>query len=149
MKIIAPYGVRFNADGKIEVTPVVEARIHAGGNQSFLGIFVIDSGASTTLLPKADADALGIDLKAGKLIVVRGVTGHRLLGYRHEVTVQIKEYIIEGVPVVFSKRQDVPRVLGREGIFSQFGILFDESRRKTVLLDVSTERKALDNLAGE
>ncbi len=147
MKIIAPYGIRINADGKIEVMPVVEARVHVRGDRSFLGIFVIDSGASTTLLPEVDAEALGIDMKSGKKLLVRGITGHQILGYSHEVAISIQEHTLERVPVIFSPHKDAPRVLGREGIFSHFGILFDESNRKTVFLDVITERRAIDNLS--
>jgi hypothetical protein len=71
------------------------------------------------------------------------------MGYRHNVDLAIDGFVLHSVPVIFSLRKDTPRVLGREGIFSHFGILFDESRRKTVFLDVSTERRALDDLAGE
>lgn len=145
MKIAVPYGLRIGADRKIEVIPVVEARVKRSGTPlSFLGIFVIDSGASITLLPKTDAGALGIDIKSGKKLTVRGVTGHQLTGYSHEVAIDIHGYILERVPVIFTEDYDTPRVLGRDGVFSHFAILFDEVRRRTGFRDSQKDKRIID-----
>lgn len=145
MKIVVPYGIRLTAEGKIEVMPVVEARIkHSSKSTSILGIFLIDSGATTTLLPSTDAQALGLALTSGVKVAVGGVTGHYLVGYRHEIVLDIQGCLIDRVPVIFAKNPSVPRVLGREGIFSKFAILFDEARRRTAFLDARREHKRID-----
>ena len=147
MKIIIPYGIRLNADGRIDVMPVVEARIGLEKRpQSFFGIFLIDSGATTTLLPATDAEALGLTLESGKRVTVRGVAGRPLIGYRHEVRLDILGYMLDRVPVIFTKKRDAPRILGREGFFSHFCIVFDERNRRIALLDSQTEQTAINPL---
>ena len=147
MKIVVPYGIRLSADGKIEVMPVVEARIkHSNGNKTILGIFLIDSGATTTLLPSTDAQAPGLIITSGVKVAVGGVTGHYLVGYRHEISLDIQGYLIDRVPVVFAKNHNVPRVLGREGIFSKFAVIFDEARKCTAFLDAHKEEKRIEAL---
>ena len=149
MKIIVPYGIRLSADGRIEVMPIVEARIkHVNKTASILGIFLIDSGATTTLLPSTDAQALDLVLESGVKVMVSGVTGHHLVGYRHDITLNIQSCLLDRIPVIFAKNQNVPRVLGREGIFSKFAILFDEARRRTAFLDAKKHRKDIDALLG-
>ncbi|MBI3420637.1 MAG: retroviral-like aspartic protease family protein [Candidatus Sungbacteria bacterium] len=147
MKIVMPYGIRLSADGKIEVMPVVEARIKYGDkNKTILGIFLIDSGATTTLLPSTDAQALGLMIASGVKVAVGGVTGHYLVGYRHEISLEIQGCLINRVPVVFTRNRNVPRVLGREGIFSKFTVIFDEARKRTALLDALKEEKRIEAL---
>lgn len=48
------------------------------------------------------------------------------------------------VRVIFITDASVPRILGREDIFSRFAILFDELKRKTAFLDAVKERKSID-----
>ena len=142
-----PYGIRLGADGKIETMPVAEVRIcRIHSTASFLGILLIDSGATTTLLPATDAKALGIVLESGVKIMLSGVTGHRLIGYRHDIALDIQGYLLDRVPVIFAKKQNAPRVLGREGVFPRFAVVFDEVRRRTALLDAHKERSRIDAL---
>lgn len=145
MKFVIPYGIRFGADGRVEVVPVAHVRVRKSrGSLEVPGIFVIDSGATISLLPSTDADALGLNLKSGEKIIVHGVTGDKLIGYRHRVIMIIEGNEIKSVPVIFSEREDIPRVLGREGVFSLFGIVFDEAKRRIAFLETSAERKIID-----
>lgn len=145
MSIVIPYGIRLSADGRIETLPVAEIKVQRTNDaRFFFGIFLVDSGATTTFLPATDAVALGLTLALGKKVLVRGITGRPLIGYRHDVVLTIQDTAIERVPVIFAKRHDTPRVLGREGVFGRFGILFDEARRRTALLDVRKDRPRID-----
>lgn len=108
-------------------------------------LFHIDSGATTSILYASDAEVLGIDLKTGRKMLVRGIFGDALIGYRHLITLQFNEQKIK-VPVIFVENVYVPRVLGREGVFSRFGILFDELKHRTAFLDTEKERKIIDSL---
>jgi hypothetical protein len=40
----------------------------------------------------------------------------------------------------------MPRILGREGVFSQFGIMFDEAKHRVVFLEERIERATIDSL---
>jgi hypothetical protein len=40
----------------------------------------------------------------------------------------------------------VPRILGRDGVFTQFIIVFDEARRRVAFLNASAERDIIDSL---
>ncbi|MDP3771973.1 MAG: retropepsin-like aspartic protease [bacterium] len=147
MTLVIPYGIRLAGDeGRVETVPVAYIRVRYGAFE-IPGIFVVDSGATTTLLPASDADELGISLKkGGERVAIQGATGHVLMGCRHRVDMVIDNFFLHAVPVIFARAKNIPRVLGREGVFSRFGILFDEARRRTALLDAHKERKAIDGL---
>ena len=49
--------------------------------------------------------------------------------YRHTVRLKLNGFRMK-VPVIFVEHSEVPRIMGREGIFSRFGIIFDEARRR-------------------
>ncbi len=50
------------------------------------------------------------------------------------------------IPIIFVEGAAVPRILGREGVFTQFCIFFDESRKRTALLDAHKEQKRIEAL---
>lgn len=146
--MISPYGIRLGESGKVEVVPVIRIRVRSSRRKEVPGIFVVDSGATTTLLPSTDAESLNLNLTSGSKVLVRGVVG-QLLGYRHKVTLVIENAVLRNVPVIFAERPDVPRVLGRENIFPRFGIFFDEKKQRIALLDSKLERKSIDAVFDE
>lgn len=146
MKRIVPYGVRIGAAGKIETVPVAHVLLHARNEAEVPVIFILDSGATTSLLPSIDAEALGLDITSGQCIVVGGVTGEAMIGYQHYLEMTIEGFRIPIVPVIFAQRPDVPRVLGREGVFLHFGILFDEAKHLVGFLERRSERKTIERV---
>ena len=98
-----------------------------------------------SLLPLTDAEALGIELTSGEKISLAGISGDALVGYRHQATLDLEGFPLSAVPIAFSSRSDVPRVLGRKGAFEHFGILFDEAKRRVGFLD-RRERKNIDGI---
>ena len=124
MKRVVPYGIRLGAQGEIETVPIVHARLRSPQGSEISAILIIDSGATISLLSSADADVLGVDLKSGKRVSVRGVTGHEIIGYRHSLPMVVEGFILKRVPIIFSEHPDAPRVLGRAGVFNHFGLLF-------------------------
>jgi hypothetical protein len=100
------------------------------------------------VLPASDASQLGIRLSRGKKMLVKGVSGEFLTGYRHTVRVHVGDEPLN-IPVVFVEHPNVPAIIGREGVFTSFAILFDEARRRVAFIDGSTERKAIDALFPE
>lgn len=147
MKLILPYGIKLGADGKIETVPIAHIRVRTGsGTKEVPGIFIIDSGATTSLLPITDAEALGINIKSGERISIRGISGRELIGYKHTIIMIIENFQIKSVPVIFAMQRSAPRILGRGGIFDKFGIMFDEPKRRTALLDSHKNRKIIDSV---
>lgn len=144
-RFAAPYAIRFREDRRIEVFPATELFVLGRGNRGIRATFHIDSGATTSILPAGDAAVLGIRYQTGKKLLVRGVFGETFLGYRREVALQFAANQKLRLPVIFVESPAVPRILGREGVFARFSIIFDEARRRTGWLD-DTERKTIDSL---
>lgn len=144
-KLVFPYGIKFQEDGKISVFPAVELFVLGRHKDGIRALFHIDSGATMSILPRGDADILGIDLKNSNEISVRGISGDAMKGYQNVITIHLDQLEIK-IPAIFVENDGVPRVLGREGFFNRFGILFDELKRKTRFLDSTKERKTLDSL---
>ncbi len=105
-------------------------------------MFHLDSGASTSILPITDADALGIKLNQSKKILVRGFAGESSVGYRSSISLKIGILRL-ATPVVFVDAF-TQRILGREGVFPKFAIIFDELKQRTGFLDSKKNRAAVD-----
>lgn len=144
-RFVFPYGIRFQENGRLEVFPAVEILVIGLRGRGIRALFHIDSGATTSILPVDDARILGFKTITGKKILVRGIFGESVEGYRRTLTIQFNNARVK-IPVIFVKHPSVPRILGREGVFSHFGILFDESKHRTGFLDSQKERTAIDSL---
>lgn len=145
-RYVFPYGIRFQEDGNIETLPVAELVVKGRGDEDLHAVFHIDSGATISVLPAADAALLNIPLRAGEKIMVRGVSGKALKGFRHIISFQFGA-VWQEVPVVFiDERILVPRILGRAGVFPRFGIIFDETKQRAALLEERSERSVIDSL---
>lgn len=144
-KLVFPYGIRFQEDGRIEVFPAVEADIVGLRGRGIRATFHLDSGATTSVLPGSDAAVLGFAASEGKKIVVRGITGESLMGRQSSVGIRLNGKRLR-IPIIFIESVSVPRILGREGVFPLFGIIFDEAKRRSTFLDASKERRTIDAL---
>lgn len=143
--IVFPYGIRFQEDNKIAVFPAAKAHIRGSqSSETLYGIFLIDSGATMSVLPVSDAELLGIKLSNGKKTVVRGLGATDFLGYRHVITCTFEHSTLR-LPVVFIDHPATLRILGREGLFEKYLIVFDELKRRTLFLDPK-ERTRINKL---
>ncbi|HLF05735.1 MAG TPA: hypothetical protein VI893_00930 [Thermoplasmata archaeon] len=98
--------------------------------------FILDSGADITLAPQMIAHRLGLDLEAGKRVVMKGISP------KDECSVEGRildvNLIVESpgwrirAPVMFAAG-NVPLLAGRKGFLDQFGVLLDGSRRTSVI----------------
>ena len=129
IKVVFPYGIRFREDRHTEIFPAAELTVLGKNGKGLRAFFHIDSGATTTVLPMSDSFLLGIKIKTKKKVLVRGIAGNAAIGYPHTLTFQT-ELIKFSAPVLFVDDNNVPRILGREGIFSEFRILFEEMDRR-------------------
>jgi len=93
---------------------------------------IIDSGANVSIFPKAVADALGIEFE-GEPEPVEGVLG-TFLGYSHYVNIKLGDYgELISVRALFLMGEPYP-LLGREGLFDKFDVLFQERLKKVVFI---------------
>ena len=143
--LVFPYGIRFQEDARIEVFPMAELDILGSGGVGIRAAFHIDSGATISALPASDGEALGLEVEKGREMVIRGVLGDTTQGYMHEVVLRFEGKKFR-VPVIFVQDETMPRILGREGVFSRFAVLFDEAKRRTALLENRKQRKVIDRL---
>lgn len=144
-RFVFPYGIRFQEDGRIEVFPAAEIFVLGKTGLGIRALFHVDSGATTSIMPSSDARALGLNAGRGKKMMVRGISGEPFIGYRHSVMLQFNDFRFRA-PIIFVENFSIPRILGREGVFSQFGIVFDEMVRRIALLDNHKARKDIDSL---
>lgn len=93
---------------------------------------LIDSGATVSIFKEDVAEQLGIVIENGAEIYLGGVGG-RIKGYLHKLEVEIaeKKFLC---PVVFSREYTVSfNLLGREAVFKQFKIIFEEKQNLLTL----------------
>jgi len=86
---------------------------------------LIDSGATISIFTQDIAQRLNLTINKGKETFLGGVGG-RIKGYIHEVKATIAHQILT-IPIVFSYEYDVSfNLLGRQEVFRNFKITFDE-----------------------
>jgi len=93
---------------------------------------LIDSGATTSIFRPEVAEELGLKVEKSKEIYLTGVGG-RIKGYLHSLKIEIagKQFIC---PIIFSYEFTVSlNLLGRERVFKNFVIVFDEKKKKVEL----------------
>ena len=97
--------------------------------------FLIDSGASFSMLPCHFAEVLGVDLDGAREMLVKGIEGSGVSARLAEITLRVGEIELT-LPCPFSSKEDAPLLLGRMGFFSRFNVMFDNRRRKIVLEEI-------------
>ena len=93
---------------------------------------LLDSGATTSIFRPEVAEELGLGVEKGGEIYLTGVGG-RIKGYLHNLKVEVagKQFVC---PIVFSYEFTVSlNLLGREKVFPNFVIVFDEKKKKVEL----------------
>lgn len=94
---------------------------------------LVDSGATISVFKPQVGQFLGLPIDKGKQIFLGGIGG-RIKGYLHELDFKIAGKSILA-PIVFSYEYNVSfNLLGREGIFRNFKIIFDEKKYAISLL---------------
>lgn len=106
--------------------PVVDIFVSKMGHTTRI-FALVDSGATVSILREDIAEQLDITIENGKETYLGGVGG-RIKGYIHTLEVEIagKKFVC---PVVFSHEYTVSfNLLGREAVFKQFRIIFEEKK---------------------
>ena len=93
---------------------------------------LVDSGASFSIFRPEIAEYLEIDIENGKSFFLEGVGG-RILGYLHNVPVQVGEKRFD-CKMVFSREFTVSfNLVGRNNFFQQFIVTFNEKQKQLIL----------------
>ncbi|RZN66502.1 MAG: hypothetical protein EF807_08385 [Candidatus Methanolliviera hydrocarbonicum] len=104
--------------------PVAGVYLKGSDGNWYLFYPYIDSGADISLFTKTDCELLGYNLEEGKEHLVGGVSG-LLRIFMHDIPMKIGEDVFNA-KVGFADREEVPRLLGRMGIFKRYEVCFDE-----------------------
>lgn len=134
---VFPYSITLSENGVVNVFPTAEILITTKEGEQMAFLLLVDSGATTTALPKHDAEAIGIKAENGSPFLITGIGGETINGWKHEVNIEQGEEKFK-IPLAFLDG-NTPRVLGREKIFDQFNIIFEENRRRTTFVKTHSE----------
>jgi hypothetical protein len=146
---VFPYQIAIQEMGHVNVIPAAEVFFRDKAGEWASSLLLIDSGASLSALPKSDAQVLGLEAEQGERIDIRGIGHKPLVGWRHELTVRLGEHELV-MPLVFLEKSSA-RVLGRNGIFDRFTVVFEEQKHRTGLIanetsEARTIHRALDQV---
>ena len=132
--LVFPYGIRLREGGVIEIFPAIEIFFLSKDGEKLSLFLIIDSGATVSVLPKSDAEVFGVRLENGIPLSISGIGGEMVNGWKHKIAVYFGDRKIQ-LPVVFLDTEFAPRVLGRQGVFDCFTIVFEEEKRRTGFLE--------------
>ena len=109
--------------------PVANVELKAVRDHWFPASMYIDSGADMTLIPSDFGKLLGMDLSKNRSALV-GVTGSPMKVSLQSTQIKIGGAVQEA-KVAVASRNDVPYLLGRDGVFKAFKITFEEIKALT------------------
>ena len=120
-------------------SPSIPISLKGEGNTTFQFIGLLDSGADVSVIPQDVAELLGLKLD-GKREKVRGIGGW-VDSVNEKINVTISKghetYTFEVlVKVILGSAEeigDIPIILGREGFFDKFKIIFDQANERVAL----------------
>lgn len=135
---VSPFGITLREGGLVDVVPVTEVAFRGRKGEWFSFFLVIDSGATLSALPVSDARMLGIIPQKGLPFVVSGVNGEPVRGWKHNVLARLGGEVMN-LPLVLIDNDLAPRVLGREGVFKHFSIIFEEAKKRSGFLRQDTK----------
>lgn len=118
----------------VPIIPVTVSK----GDSCIVTEALVDSGASRSIFDAQFAEALGIpDLESGIKEVFEGVSGSELVGYRHDVSLNVGGNVFGRVSIAFSR--DMPdnamNILGQLDFFELCPIKFTFRKKE---IDIMT-----------
>jgi hypothetical protein len=116
--------------------PVANVELKAVRGNWFPASMYVDSGADVTLIPSDFGKLLGMDLNKNRT-ALGGVTGAPLRVSLQSTEIRIGTSSQMG-KVAVALRNDVPYLLGRDGVFKAFKITFEEYKERTSFRRPST-----------
>ncbi len=104
------------------------------GEQRYFTEALVDSGAASSIFDAELAELLGIvhveesDIR----LEFEGVSGHRIVGYQHDVTLEIGGNTFHAVPIAFTRdiSYNALNILGQQDFFKLFPITFNYQKKE-------------------
>lgn len=119
--------------------PLIQVCVR-NSNKSILTQALIDSGAVDCIFPAFVAKTLGIAIKSGEARTYFGLGGRSSTIFRH--TIRLKITGLEQwneIEVGFSEDNLAPPILGQNGFFSNYQIIFERYRYQ---IEINTQENA-------
>ncbi|MBM4177538.1 hypothetical protein FJ208_01935 [Candidatus Gribaldobacteria bacterium] len=139
-KFIFPYSFELLENRKIFAYPTVNITLKKlTSKNEFSFLILVDSGAELSLFPKSDSELLGLKLEQGQKINIGSASGDKFLAFLHPVMMKIGNKRIK-IEAAFSSKDNTPRVLGRNPLFSHFFIAFDHKKQNTIFIPRSDKQ---------
>ena len=126
--LVLPYNSKAYSGFGTVFEPKITLKVRKKNEQYEKIDFLLDSGAVVSTLPINYAEILGKDTSNSKRIVLRGFGNKRTFGYMSNIDIKIKDKKLE-IPIVFSEGETTKRILGRNGLFDKFTVVFDHKDR--------------------
>ena len=114
-------------------TPLVDVVFsHPKTRTSVEILALIDSGADAIVLNAQFADVLGLPLTEGKEQAYRGISSGPVVAYQHTLNLRLKAARRNTYTVPCSFLPDLPAacILGQEGFFQNYDVLFQLSKKR-------------------
>jgi hypothetical protein len=113
--------------------PFLVVRLTANGK--FTNTFcLVDSGADYCMLPASLGLLLGIDVESGIEQEIRGFADQRAKTYRHTIHITVPRLGSFDANVAFSREMRYG-ILGQEGFFQKFRVIFDRKKTQFEVID--------------
>jgi len=122
----------------VVMRPIAQIFLASTRNEWQLFRVYIDSGADISLFTRNDAEYLGLNLNQGEYYPIIGVGRMLIPDYIHMVKMKIGDTVLN-VKAAFADSDEVPRLLGRIGVFPQFKITFCEQDLEIIFEEASKE----------
>ncbi|MFH1562048.1 MAG: hypothetical protein ABIF11_01320 [Nitrospirota bacterium] len=102
--------------------------------------FILDSGADCTMLPRYEAEHIGIDLSLCPKYHSTKIEGQGITCYGAKITVKIRQDLFP-IRCLFSEKDTTPYLLGKMDIFDKYNIIFDNKNEKILFVPIFFENK--------
>jgi len=117
--------------GETILRPVAKAYLFRSDNEWIAEFFYIDSGADFTLIPYRLGQFLKLEEKASKEIKEIGGVGGFIATRSVTIPMRIGDHQFE-CRIAWAQIEHVPFLLGREDVFDNFDIIFQQRDRKSI-----------------
>ena len=95
---------------------------------------LLDSGADYSVFYRSDAIALGLDWKKGQPTSFQSANGSIFHARKFKLKLEIESVPFLADICFVENTKNQTRLLGRHGIFSTFDVLFQERKRRIMLI---------------
>jgi hypothetical protein len=136
-KISIPYFIlptnKDSSNQKSEYLPMVEVKLQANHHFSPYQInAIMDSGSNLNLFHSYYGQQLGIKVKKGKLVKIRGIGNIVMNAYVHDINLKIDKFIIP-TKIHFSDYQSQRQIIGTCTFNFFRRVIFNETKKTLIL----------------